>query len=45
MEQSTKHQTTEVMEWIGLSKKITEKEISDFLLESKGFLTKRKNST
>jgi hypothetical protein len=34
MEQSNKAQTTEVMEWIGMSKKITEKEISDFLTES-----------
>lgn len=35
MEQSNKNQTIEVMEWVGMSKKITEKEISDFLSESK----------
>jgi hypothetical protein len=35
MEQTTKVQTTEVMEWVGMSKKISEKEIEDFLKESK----------
>jgi hypothetical protein len=35
MEKTTKVQTTEVMEWVGMSKKISEKEIGDFLKESK----------
>ena len=37
MEQTNKVQTTEIMEWVGMSKKISEKEISDFLQESKNF--------
>jgi hypothetical protein len=37
MEQTNKVQTTEIMEWVGMSKKISEKEIGDFLQESKNF--------
>lgn len=44
MDHSNKIQTVEVMEWVGMSKKITEKEIADFLSESKISSKIRKNS-